>query len=225
MLDNAKTFLEYKLTSMNEEIGRVTEFYFDDRHWTIRYLAAETGPWLAGRQVLISPHAVNAVSRERQRMVLGVTKRQIENAPSFDVEPPAPPQFENAYPAFDGWGWAGQVRRTSDINGAYVETAGGEMGRVEDLVIESDTWAIRYLVVDGENWWPGKRVLVSTQWIQRVMWDRREISVSLSRDAIRQALEYAQHLLPTREHDTGLHRHGAHPRCWLDEPGAAGNLQ
>jgi hypothetical protein len=55
MLYTAKTLHGYKLDSLDGEIGRVKEFYFDDKHWTIRYLVADTGNWLPGRQVLISP--------------------------------------------------------------------------------------------------------------------------------------------------------------------------
>ena len=61
MLSKAKTLKGYKLDSIDGEIGKVKEFYFDDRHWTIRYLVADTGNWLTGRQVLISPYALNCV--------------------------------------------------------------------------------------------------------------------------------------------------------------------
>ena len=62
MLSKAKTLKGYKLDSLDGEIGKVKEFYFDDRHWTIRYLVADTGNWLTGRQVLISPYALVAVN-------------------------------------------------------------------------------------------------------------------------------------------------------------------
>ena len=55
MLIKAKTLKGCKLHGLDGEIGKVTEFYFDDRHWTIRYLVADTGNWLTDRQVLISP--------------------------------------------------------------------------------------------------------------------------------------------------------------------------
>ena len=67
MLSKAKTLEGYKLDSLDGEIGKVKEFYFDDRHWTIRYLVAETGTWLADRQVLISPYALVAVNKEEQK--------------------------------------------------------------------------------------------------------------------------------------------------------------
>src|ERR1035437_7365664 len=64
MLSKITTLKGYKLESLDGEIGKVNEFYFDDRHWTIRYLVADTGNWLTGRQVLISPYALGDVNRE-----------------------------------------------------------------------------------------------------------------------------------------------------------------
>jgi hypothetical protein len=66
MLNKAKTLKGYKLNSLDGEIGKVKEFYFDDHHWTIRYLVADTGDWLTGRQVLISPYALGFVNKEEQ---------------------------------------------------------------------------------------------------------------------------------------------------------------
>jgi len=53
MLIKAKTLKGYTLESLDGEIGQAEEFYFDERHWTIRYLVASTGRWLMGRQVLM----------------------------------------------------------------------------------------------------------------------------------------------------------------------------
>jgi len=49
MLNKAKILKGYKLNSLDGEIGKVNEFYFDDKHWTIRYLVANAGNWLTGR--------------------------------------------------------------------------------------------------------------------------------------------------------------------------------
>ncbi len=69
MLSKAKTLEGYKLDSLDGEIGKVKEFYFDDRHWTIRYLVAETGTRLADRQVLISPYALITYPTEVSRSI------------------------------------------------------------------------------------------------------------------------------------------------------------
>ena len=66
MLIKAKSLYGYKLHSRDAELGKVEEFYFDDKHWTIRYLVAETGNWLSGREVLISPYALGDMTRKRR---------------------------------------------------------------------------------------------------------------------------------------------------------------
>ena len=75
MLSKAKTLKGYKLKSRDGEIGEVKEFYFDDRHWTIRYLVADTGSWLMDRQVLISPYALIAVIKEEEHITIDLTKK------------------------------------------------------------------------------------------------------------------------------------------------------
>ena len=96
MLKKAKILEGYKLDSLDGEIGKVKEFYFDDRHWTIRYLVAETGTWLTDRQVLISPYALIAVNKEEQNIAVDLTKKQIEDSPSLDTDKPVSHQFEQA---------------------------------------------------------------------------------------------------------------------------------
>ena len=46
------------------DLGKVDEFFFDVLNWTIRYLVVDTGTWLTGRRVLLSP-AVLTVRRLR----------------------------------------------------------------------------------------------------------------------------------------------------------------
>ncbi len=97
MLNKAKTLKNYKLHSLDGEIGKVEEFYFDDHYWTIRYLIADTGNWLTGRQVLISPHALTAVNKEEEYISINLTKKQIEDSPSLNSDKPVSRQFEQSY--------------------------------------------------------------------------------------------------------------------------------
>jgi len=120
MLHKAKTLKGYTLDSLDGEIGKVKEFYFDDRHWAIRYLVVDTGNWLMGRQVLISPYALIAVSKEKQQIAIDLTKKQIEDSPSLDSDKPVSRQFEEAYYGHYGWPtyWSG-----SNLWGAYLYIA------------------------------------------------------------------------------------------------------
>ena len=97
MLTKAKTLEGCKLANPDDEIGKVKEFYSDDYYWTIRYLVANTGNWLTGRQVLISPYALAAVVKEQQHITLNLTKKQIESSPSLSSDKPVFQQFELDY--------------------------------------------------------------------------------------------------------------------------------
>ena len=55
MLTNVTFLKGLVIQATDGELGTVDQFYFDDETWAIRYLTVETGGWLGGRQVLISP--------------------------------------------------------------------------------------------------------------------------------------------------------------------------
>ena len=248
MLNKAKTLEGYSLQNTDgESIGKAKEFYFDDRHWTIRYLVADTGNWLTGRQVLISPYALVAMNPDHQNIVTDLTKKQIESSPSLNSDKPVSRQFEESYHGFYGypmywggpysWGayphiardreqwktstpgekaWDAHLRSTNAVSGYNIQATDGEIGHVEDFVIDDETWAIRYLVVATRNWWPGKKVLVSPQWIERVSWSKAKVFVNLSRDAIKQSPEYTAEALITRDYEAGLYGHYQFEGYWIE---------
>ena len=251
MLDKAKTLRGYKLDSLDGEIGKVEQFYFDDQHWAVRYLVADTGNWLTGRQVLISPYALVAVTKEEQHIAIDLTKKQIEDSPSWASDKPVSRQFEEAYYTYYGWpmywtgpymwgsypyivrdpekwrrsiqagrGWDPHLRSTHDVTGHHVQATDGAIGHVDDFVIDDKTWAIRYLIIDTQNLWPGKKVLISPLWIERVSWEEAKVFVNLTRETIKQSPEYTEESLPTRDYETALHRHYDRQGYWVDEPDA-----
>ncbi len=250
MLHKVKTLKGYTLDSLDGEIGKVKEFYFDDQHWAIRYLVADTGNWLTGRQVLISPYAMIAANKEKQNIAIDLTKKQIEGSPSLNSDKPVSRQFEETYYEYYGWplywdgpymwgtypkivrdrekwresilhekAWDPHLRSTNDVSGHDIQATDGEIGHVDDFIIDDETWAIRYLIIDTKNWWPGKKVLVSPQWIERVSWSESKVFVNLLRETIKQSPEYTEASLLTRDYETGLHRHYNRKGYWVSGPG------
>ncbi|OGV69451.1 MAG: photosystem reaction center subunit H [Lentisphaerae bacterium RIFOXYA12_FULL_48_11] len=248
MLNNAKTLNGYKLHSLDGEIGKVKEFYFDDKHWTVRYLVADTGNWLPGRQVLISPYSLISVNSEEQNIAINLTKKQIEDSPALDSNKPVSLQFEETYYRYYSWPiyWSGpyswgayayivrdrnnwkeasqrektwdpNLRSTHEVSGYNIHATDGDIGHVEDFIIDDETWAIRYMIIDTRNWLPGKQVLVSPQWIERVSWQESKVFVNHSRESIKQSPEYAEKQLLTRDYETRLHRHYERQGYWVDE--------
>src|SRR5215469_5342967 len=104
MLRKTKEIKGAKLASRDVEIGHLKDFYFDDQTWTVRYLVADTGNWLPGRQVLLSPFAVTAIELEPHRIVaFNLSKAQIEQSPSIDEHKPISRQYELEYMQYYGW--------------------------------------------------------------------------------------------------------------------------
>ncbi len=103
MIYRTKDLGNYKLGAMDDELGKVKEFYFDDKFWTIRYLVADTGGWLTGRQVLISPYALDKIDADEKLIHVRLTKKQIEESPSLDADKPVSRQFEDDYYGYYGW--------------------------------------------------------------------------------------------------------------------------
>ena len=114
--------------------------------------------------------------------------------------------------------WDPHLRSTHDVSGHHIKAADGEIGHVDDFIIDDEMWAIRYLIIDTKNWWPGKKVLVSPKWIERVSWDERKVFVNLSSVTIKQSPEYTEESLLTRDYETGLHQHYNRKGYWVDEP-------
>jgi hypothetical protein len=103
------------------------------------------------------------------------------------------------------------------VSGYHIQAADGEIGHVEDFIIDDETWTIRYLRINTLNWWPGKKVLISPLWIQRVSWAESKVFVNLSREAIKKSPEYTEDFLLTRDYETALHQHYSRRGYWLDE--------
>jgi predicted glycosyl hydrolase (DUF1957 family) len=72
-------------------------------------------------------------------------------------------------------------------------------------------------VVATRNWWPGKKVLVSPKWIQKISWENKDVTVDLARETIKDAPEYTDESLLTREYETGLYGHYSRDGYWIDE--------
>lgn len=250
MLSTVKALKRYRLDSLDGEIGRAKEFYFDDLYWTIRYLVADTGYWLPGRKVLISPYALVAINRDifDPTIKIDLTKKQIEDSPSLSAHLPVSRQYERDYSRYFGWPlywngphvwgshsrvlcerekpaktgqagaeWDAHLRSTDEVTGYHIQALDGEIGRVGDFIIEDGTWTIRYLVVSTHNWRPGKEVLLSPQWIERVSWSEAKVFVNLSRDTIKESPGYDAEAMLTREYEADLYRHYLRKGYWIDE--------
>jgi len=252
MLRSADKLTGYKLGALDGEFGKVKDFYFDDQTWTIRYLVDDTGGWLTGLQVLISPFAVKSIEDSAKHINVGLTKQQIEKSPPIDADKPVSRQFEEKYHRYFGWPmyWYGpalwgpapfpfyegyvpplansqasqersgdpHLRSIGEAIKYHIRAKDREIGHVEDFLIDDHTWAIRYLVVDTRNWWPGKKVLLSPQWIERVSWRQASVHVDVVSETIAAAPDYTGLESITRQYEALLYKHYVKDPYWSEAP-------
>ncbi len=98
-----RELLKFKVHANDEVFGKVSDFYFDDQDWRVRYLVIDTGGWLSERKVLISPAAAGAPDWLGQSIPIALSRAQIENSPPVSSERPVSRQHEEALSLYYGW--------------------------------------------------------------------------------------------------------------------------
>ncbi|MEO7106169.1 MAG: PRC-barrel domain-containing protein [Rhodoferax sp.] len=263
MLRNLKELHDYAIGATDGEVGHVKDVYFDDQAWVVRYLVVDTGGWLSGRKVLISPMAVGTPNWETRQLPVSITKQQVENSPGFDSAKPVTRQHEMEYSGYYGypkyWGGIGywgagmypnmvmsstggfgtqrdiaeevenarlsaeardednadpHLRSADVVTGYHIHASDGDIGHVCGMLIDDETWAVRYLIVDTSNWWLGHQMLVAPQWIDSVNWADRTVAVKLTRQAVEDAPAYDSATKLLRGDEVRLYEHYGRSGYW-----------
>jgi hypothetical protein len=260
MLQSAQALRNYIIRAKDGDVGKIHEFYFDDKDWTIPYLVVDTGSWLLGRKIIISPDAFGQPDVEAGVLPVALTKEEVRNRPDISKEQAASEHYEAssllsnyAGPPMDQLGGglfeeehigmdpdsmiqtikakeeaeqrlSKNIRKvrtggailqsTKQVTGNYIQAIDGEIGHVEDFIIDDGHWTISYLVIDTVNWLPGKKVLVSPQWIEIIDWNASKVYIDLSRAAVKNSPEYDPTMPLDRAYEEQLHRHYNRSGYW-----------
>ena len=226
MLRSVSGMRGFTIHATDGDMGSVDEFLFDDAQWTIRYLVVNTGGWLSGRLVLVSPIAFRSVDWDREIFDVALTRQQEEEYSRYygypyywdglglwgagmyprmaylsAVDSTYGATASEAQPASDP-----HLRSAREVTGYTIQARDGDLGHVEDFIVDDESWVLRYMVVDTWNWWPGKHVLVSPHWIESVRWTQSSVVVDLLRETIKASKEYDPSTLLNRADEARLHQ-------------------
>ena len=104
-LRSIKQLHRSKLRASDGESGHVSDLYFDDQQWTVRYVVADTGSWITGRLVLIPSQAIGigSLRQEGNRLPVTLTRKQIDDSPPIESDKPVSLQYEEEYYRYYGW--------------------------------------------------------------------------------------------------------------------------
>lgn len=107
------------------------------------------------------------------------------------------------------------LRSSEHVSGYEIQANDGSIGHVSDFILDDESWAIRYLVVDTNNWWPGgKSVLIAVDWIDSIDWSERKVWVKLTRQQVRNSPPYEEARLIERGYEEDLYAQYGRTGYW-----------
>lgn len=222
MLISVNDLAKYDVVAMDGEIGSIRGLYFDDSSWSILYFILDTGTWLPGRKVIVSTQSVARVDSHDKKIEISLARERIQNSPEVDEDEPLSLEAQSRIDAYYGWRgisrFSAHVQSTRDVIGSYIEANNGDIGHVEDFIIDSEGWVVRYMIVDTVNWWPGKKVLISPIWIQSMKWADKKVHIDLTQEQIKGSPEYTPGEMPARDYEERLYGHYRRPGYWSSSP-------
>jgi len=97
------------------------------------------------------------------------------------------------------------LRSTREVTGYDIQALDDAIGKVEDFIIDDSVWSIRYLVVDTRKWLPGRKVLISSLWVQDIDWSITKVFVDKNRKEIEESPEYHPEKAVNLEYEARLY--------------------
>jgi PRC-barrel domain len=107
------------------------------------------------------------------------------------------------------------LRSVNEILGYHIQGKDDAIGRLDDFIVDDETWELRYLVVDTSTWWFGKKALLAPYWASSVSFADRKIQVDVPRQFVKNAPEWNA-LDVNREYEARLYQYHGRPVYWRD---------
>lgn len=99
------------------------------------------------------------------------------------------------------------LRSMTAVRGYHIHATDGSIGHVENFLLDDPTWAVRYLIIDTRNWWPGAHVLISPYAVQPIDWGDRQVHLSVSREQAKTSPPWEPAQIIELAYERRLHEH------------------
>jgi hypothetical protein len=225
VLLSVKKLCRQTVHARDGDLGRLRAIYFDDHSWAVRHVVVGVGGWLTYQRVLIAPSCIDVREDMPPKVRTSLTTAQALEKPAVATDPSVSDQRGLALYRYYGfpYDWSGpgrheqprwgnpHCRSTRKLIGYYVHTLDGEIGHIDDFLLDIGSWTIPYVVIETRNWFPGTRVLLFSGWISWVSWAETAIHVDLRREKIRSAPAFDQSCSVDRNYERLLNSHYGSP--------------
>lgn len=106
------------------------------------------------------------------------------------------------------------LRSTRTVISYGIHASDGQIGHVEDFLIDDETWNIRYLIADTKNLLPGKKVIIALDWIEKIVWAESSVHLRLMKDEIKNSPEYDPSQPVKRNYENEIHEYYGKKKYW-----------
>jgi hypothetical protein len=106
------------------------------------------------------------------------------------------------------------LRSTREVKGYNIQASDGEIGHIEDFIIDDVSWDIQYIIIDTKNWLPGKKVIISPRWINKIEWPESKVYINFTKETIQNAPEYSSETELNRSYEEKLYSHYDRKGYW-----------
>jgi uncharacterized protein YrrD len=221
MLVHTKDLEDYTVKATNDIEGHIEDLYFDDLYWNIQSMIVKTGILIDEKTILLSEKALGkpdinnhvlpvSVSFESNGQQIDEPFKPISRAKSdnanqilkwplnqLNLKSLDQPELNNLITNMsESSGRLNQktnphLRSWKEVLGYNINAKDGEIGHVDDFIVETENWKIRYLIIDTRNWLPGgKDILISPAWIEKIKWSSNLVFIDLKKKSLKESPPY-----------------------------------
>ncbi|PWQ93817.1 PRC-barrel domain-containing protein [Leucothrix arctica] len=108
------------------------------------------------------------------------------------------------------------LRSCEAVKDYHVHATDGDIGHIQDMLVDDESWAMRYMIVNTSNWWLGHQVLIPPNCIQNMNWPDAQVSVNLTRQAVKDSPPYNPEMQVDRKTEMYIYKHYGLTGYWIE---------
>ncbi len=82
------------------------------------------------------------------------------------------------------------VRSIESLTGYKIQASDGGIGHLHDLILDDESWALRYLIVETGHWLPGRQLLIAPDWVEQISWHDEQLILTVTREQVEASLAF-----------------------------------
>jgi sporulation protein YlmC with PRC-barrel domain len=244
----------FAIEATDGKVGKVKDFYFDDRHWVIKYLVVEIESALGNHKILLSSAVIKHLNYGEKSVVIDMSLSDLNDSPRIDASLSVSPLNEIDYLSYYGYAfyWDNNLqnspshsdeavvgssdsvsvesiennedifvaidsvrrmygdrhlRSCCEIVGYHIQANDGEIGSLQSMLVDDDTWAIQCCVTKTSNLWFGHQVLIKPPAIKDISWGNAKIYVDMTQQQVKEAPLFDLSPVQNPRYELGVYLH------------------